>query len=120
MPPPNLRTGPPATIWNAARQPDDSTAPKAPEIIVSVGHSVDQRATRRGRGLPLAFASQAEPCAGRMLWHAMYRCGACGGTHFARSQEELITGKRLARCGRQIWLVIARTYRKSTDRGAAA
>jgi hypothetical protein len=67
-------------------------------------------ADRAGR-LPVAFGSQAEPCAGRALWALMYRCGACGGTHFGRSREELSTGKRTARCGRIVWLVIARTYR---------
>jgi hypothetical protein len=120
MPPPETRSGPPGTTRIAARPPDDSTAAKAPEITVRVRHAADQLAMRRGRALPLAFASQAEPCAGRTMWHAMYRCGACGGTHFARSQEELVTGKRLARCGRVIWLVISRTYRAGTDRGAAA
>jgi hypothetical protein len=69
--------------------------------------------------LPVAFASQAAPCAGRALWHVMYQCGACNGTHFGRSHEELVTSKRLARCGRVVYLVIARTYR-GPDEGAAA
>lgn len=84
-----------------------------------------RQSRRRGgdagkRGLPVAHASQAAPCASRMLWHVMYQCGACGGTHFGRSPVELTTGERLARCGRMVWLVIARTYRGRSDSGAAA
>ena len=41
----------------------------------------------------------------------MYQCGACGGTHFGRFPVQLKTGKRLARCGKVVYLVIARTYR---------
>jgi hypothetical protein len=78
-----------------------------------------QRTARRGRR-PIAHASQAAPCAGRTQWHLMYQCGACGGTHFGRSPVELKTGKRLARCGRVVWLVIARTYRPRRNRAGAA
>lgn len=71
-------------------------------------------------GRPIAHASQAAPCAGRTQWHIMYACTACGGTHFGRSPVELKTGKRLARCGRVVWLVIARTYRARRDSAGAA
>jgi hypothetical protein len=87
-------------------------------LMVRDGAPNGQDAPRKG-GRPVAFASQAAPCAGRALWHVMYSCGACGGTHFGRSPDELTTGKRLARCGRVVWLVIARTYR-GRDTGAAA
>jgi hypothetical protein len=73
-----------------------------------------------GRVLSLAFASQAEPSAGRTTWHIMYACHACGGTHFGRSREQLVTGKRLARCGRRVWLIISRNYPAGSDTGAAA
>jgi hypothetical protein len=80
----------------------------------------DRRGSARGHRLPVAFASQAAPCAGRTQWHVMYACGSCGGTHFGRSPVELTTGKRLARCGRLVGLVISRTYRGRADSGAAA
>ena len=67
----------------------------------------------------MAFASQAAPCAGRTQWALIYQCHACGGTHLGRSPVEVTTGKRLARCGRVVWLVISRTYR-GRDTGAAA
>ncbi len=87
--------------------------------IVRQGPRNGQAAGKR-RGLPVAHASQAAPCAGRTQWHVMYQCTACGGTHFGRSAVELSTGKRLARCGRLVWLVISRTYRARQDPGAAA
>jgi hypothetical protein len=75
-------------------------------------------ATPRGRSLPVAFASQAAPCEGRTQYGLMYRCPVCSGTHFGRSPVQLVTGKRVARCGRMVWLVIARNY-TSPGRGAA-
>ena len=80
----------------------------------TVAQGADQAAD-----LPVAFASQAEPCAGRAQYGLMYRCGACGATHFGRSPVEVTTGKRIARCGRTVWLIVARTYR-GPDEGAAA
>lgn len=77
-----------------------------------------QRSARRGR-TPIAHASQAAPCAGRTQWHLMYACGACGGTHFGRSPVEVKTGKRLARCGRVVWLRVMRTYRGRRDSAGA-
>jgi hypothetical protein len=71
------------------------------------------RAMARGT-LPLANASQAAPCAGRALWHIMYTCGACGGAHFGRSRDPITTGKRTARCGRTVFLVVRRTHGTST------
>jgi hypothetical protein len=120
-----------------ARGPDERNGPQAvqpgsrPEAdALAKGHRTNadiltdatgkKPGETRGLALPVAFASQAEPCAGRELWHAMYKCGACGGTHFARSREQLVTGKRRARCGRRVWLVIPRTYPAGTGTGAAA
>lgn len=100
------------TQWPPGRGPDDHSAttitaaapaerPAASaDIVTDVG----------GKRRALAFGSQAAPCGERKQWHTMYRCGACGGTHFARSKTELTTGKRLARCGKVVWLVIARNY----------
>lgn len=94
-----------------------ATATTITEEILPNGEPKSLFAPRGSR--PLAFASQAAPCAGRTQWHVMYQCGACGGTHFGRSAAELVTGRRRARCGRVVFLVIARTYRGTGD-GVAA
>jgi hypothetical protein len=101
---------------NSPRQAAETIAAED-DLMLCIVRQRDERRhdnTRRRR-LPVAFASQAAPCANRTRWAVMYQCGACGGTHFGRSPVELTTGKRLARCGRVVWLVVARTYR-----GAAA
>lgn len=88
-----------------------------PSLMVRHAADAGQDAPRGGR--PLAFASQAAPCSGRTQWALMYYCQACSGTHLGRSPVELATGKRRARCGRMVWLVIARTYRGSETEAAA-
>jgi hypothetical protein len=110
MPPPN-GNGPRAEGRPDARITAKITA--TPESGTSGPSVTDARVQvpERHSGRPLAFASQAAPCEGRSQWALMYQCGSCGGTHFGRSPVELITGKRRARCGRMVWLVIARTYR---------
>jgi hypothetical protein len=90
----------------------------SPTLMVRDGAPKGQDAPHKS-SRPVAFASQAAPCAGRTRWAVMYSCGACGGTHFGRSRVELTTGKRLARCGRVVWLIISRTYR-GRDTGAQA
>lgn len=67
------------------------------------------------QGAPLksriAFASAWAPSAGRRQWLAVYRCPRCGGGHAARAATlTAITGGRRGRCGRRVWVVIARTY----------
>ena len=89
-------------------------------MVRPVADDVQVLASPVRQGRPVAHASQAAPCAGRSTWHIMYQCGACGGTHFGRSPVELKTGKRLARCGKVVWLKIARTYRPRDDRAGAA
>ncbi len=117
---PNERGGPQVTQPGSRLNADALVTGHHANADIVTDASVNKRGEPRRRSLPVAFASQAEPCAGRTLWHAMYRCGACNGTHFARSREELTTGKRLARCGRVVWLVVARTYRARPENGAAA
>jgi hypothetical protein len=118
MPPPNKRGRSPAANREDGPKVDAHASEFDSDII---RHADDEQWGKpRGHKLPVAFASQAEPCAGRTLWHAMYKCGSCGGTNFARSRKELTTGKRLPQRGRMVWLVIARTYRADNDRGAAA
>lgn len=90
-----------------ARGPDERSGPQ----VSQPGSRRNAEALTKGRVAgSVAFGSQAEPCAGRTMWHVMYRCGTCNGTHFGRSREALTTGKKLARCGRVVWLVIARNY----------
>jgi hypothetical protein len=74
---------------------------------------------RQGRSLPVAFASQAAPCEDRTQFGLMYRCPICSGTHFGRSPVQVTTGRRLARCGRMVWLAVARNY-SGPDQGPAA
>lgn len=66
----------------------------------------------RGRHRPVAFASLYGPCAGRAQWVLSYRCPVCRGTHFGRIRTAGYDGgQRRTRCGRTVWIVIARTYR---------
>lgn len=66
---------------------------------------------------PVAFASAFGPCAGRRLWAVSYRCPHCSGHHLGRSADaEELGGVRRARCGRLVWLVIARVYRAGVAR----
>jgi hypothetical protein len=118
---PRTEPGPPD---QAKSSPRTRTATVKGDVAVDIVRpagdiaSVLAAPARRGR-TPVAHASQAAPSAGRRWWHVMYQCGACGGTHFGRSPVELKTGKRLARCGRVVWLKIARTYRPKTDQAGA-
>jgi hypothetical protein len=107
--PPNVTGGHPAAQPDS--RPNVDALAKGHDVSDIVRHDGDgPRRTARGRR-PLAFGSQAAPCEGRTQWAVMYQCGSCNGTHFGRSPVELTTGKRRARCGRIVWLVIARTYR---------
>jgi hypothetical protein len=116
--PPNVRGGP-QDRQPGSRPNADSVAAIASEVAYMVTDDQDskRRAPRRSR--PLAFASMAAPGPGRDWYHIMYPCTACGHTHFGRSPVELTTGPRRARCGRLVYLVIARVYR-GPDEGAAA
>lgn len=124
---PETRNGP--GLQEAQDHPASNSPAKAAETIAVkddvmltiIGQAADVHHDVAGRRrFPLAFASQAAPCAGRTQWHVMYQCEACGCTHFGRSPIELTTGKRTARCGRVVWLVIARTYRGRSGAGVAA
>ncbi|WP_186355609.1 hypothetical protein [Streptomonospora sp. PA3] len=62
--------------------------------------------------MPSAFASAYAPAPGRTLWAAVYACPQCGHHHLARGRAlEALAGIRRARCGRRVWVVIARRYR---------
>ena len=105
------QNGPPSPAGRPRRSVASTATIHAPIVTDATG--IRQDPAGSASRLPVAFASQAEPCAGRALWALMYRCGACGGTRFGRSRAEVSTGKRTARCGRVVWLVISRTYRGS-------
>lgn len=71
-----------------------------------------QAATQEKPGrLPTAYGSVYGPCPGRSWFAISYRCPGCGGTHFGRSREAVASGPRRARCGRMLWLVVARVHR---------
>lgn len=62
--------------------------------------------------VPSAFASQYPPDgSGRGCWWISYRCPHCEASHLGRAPHRIETGLRRARCGRLVWMVIARTYR---------
>jgi hypothetical protein len=105
---PNERSGPQVSQPGSRRNAEALTKGHLAGGVTDEGD--EKHATLRRRSLPVAFGSQAEPCAGRTMWHVMYRCGTCNETHFGRSREALTTGKKLARCGRVVWPVIARNY----------
>lgn len=120
---PRLETGGVPANKKSSPRTRVTTEKEAPPLTtitqVNDNRGGPRRTASRGRP-PTSHASQAAPCAGRSTWHVMYQCGACGGTHFGPSPVELKTGKRLARCGRVVWLVIARTYRGRRDSAGAA
>lgn len=61
---------------------------------------------------PPAFASVYAPCVGRAQWLAVYQCPHCHAGHSGRARRfEDLPGLRRSRCGRLVWLVVARTYR---------
>jgi hypothetical protein len=123
--PPGQRSGPRSEtegrpeIKALAKATGTSPGEEVMPSLLIVRHDRDSRQSL-ARRLPLAFASEAAPCDKRTQWAVMYQCGACGGTHFGRSRTEMTTGKRRARCGRVVWLVIARVYRGRPDSGTAA
>jgi hypothetical protein len=111
---PNGKGRPP--VADRESGPSKVDLPTDSQMVTDGGDEKQPRT--RGHKLPVAFASQAAPCEGRAQYGIMYRCPICSGTHFGRSPDQLISGKRLARCGRMIWLVIARNY-SSPEQGAA-
>lgn len=75
--------------------------------------------TRRTRRAPKAFASQFSPDDSRLYHWVTYRCPHCGASHFGRSPNRIESGIRRSRCGRKIWLIIARTYPGKRTKEAA-
>lgn len=90
----------------------DSTLNSAP-INANAANNVQARALNFERNrVPSAFASQFAPDgSGRTCWWIAYRCPWCEASHLGRSPYQIETGIRRSRCGRRVWLVIARTYR---------
>jgi len=61
--------------------------------------------------VPAAFASVYAPCASRARWLVVYVCPHCKLGHGGYAHElEKIPGKRRARCGPRVWLIVARRY----------
>ncbi len=84
--------------------------------VESPGEGIDGTSVRHGADnvtahrYPAAFASRYRPNAERRCWWIAYRCPRCNRAHFGRSNNEIMGGLRRARCGRLVWVVIARTY----------
>lgn len=116
MPPPDERSRPPAANRGSGPKVDAHASEFDSEMVRHADDGLQGNTSERR--LPVAFASQAAPCEGRTQYGLMYRCPVCSGTHFGRSPVQLVTGKRVARCGRVVWLVIARNY-TSPGQGAA-
>jgi hypothetical protein len=82
------------------------------EVSSSVTDPPAQGQTTRGtRRYPAAFASLFPPDQRRRRWGISYRCPHCSNYHYGLSWGPHVGGIRTARCGRKIWLVVARTYR---------
>lgn len=61
--------------------------------------------------VPTAFSSAWAPSAGRRQWVGVYRCPRCNGSHVTRAATlNGLGGIRRARCGRRVWVVVARRY----------
>ena len=81
------------------------------KAIVTATAPAGRAARGVARVLPLANGSQAAPYPGKVLWRVLFRCSACGCSHIAQSREEIATGRRIAPCGRAVWLIVRRTDR---------
>lgn len=61
-------------------------------------------------GVPTVKASAYSPDGSRRLWAVAYRC-TCGHVHLGRAQSYgALGGERRARCGRRVFIQVARTY----------
>lgn len=112
MPPDEKAKGGPGATRNP---PEVSVTTKTNTNTNSVRHSIGGVTPMQRH--PVAYASQFGPDGSRTQWWITYPCPHCGSSHFGRSREQITNGVRFSRCGRRIWLVIARTYR---GKGAAA
>jgi hypothetical protein len=62
--------------------------------------------------VPTVHASVYAPCAGRSYWWIAYICPHCGAGHLGRARtEDAVAGVRRSRCGHQVRVRVARTYR---------
>lgn len=94
---PTQRSGPPPNT--GARCNPDGTAYPSPASV--------QLATDK---LPSVWASALAPGPGRRQWAVTYVC-VCGFPHLGRARTfEALGGTRRARCGRRVWLNVARVY----------
>jgi hypothetical protein len=114
---PNERSGPQVTQPGSRTTAEDLA--KGPNAHTLTDGGDKEQDPPRKRSLPVAFASQAAPCEGTTQYGLIYGCPVCSGTHFGRSPVQVTTGSRLARCGRMVWLVVARNY-SGPDQGPAA
>lgn len=77
---------------------------------------------------PVAHVSLYAPHKGRRTWWFAFKCPACGFGHQGNltkatdedSAHRAVMGVRRARCGKRVWLVVARTYRGSDAAEAVA
>lgn len=93
---PTQRSGPPR-----------HTESRPQEVTTKTTASV-QLATDK---LPDVWASALAPGPGRRLWVISYRCVHCGFPHLGRARTfERLMGVRRARCGRRVWVIVARVY----------
>ncbi|MFI7452334.1 hypothetical protein ACIBQX_32905 [Nonomuraea sp. NPDC049714] len=68
---------------------------------------------------PVAHVSLYAPHAGRRTWWFAYRCPHCSYGHRGElrqatdeeTAEKAVIGVRRSRCGKRLWLVVARVYR---------
>lgn len=105
MKPPKTRNGP-GGVAAPTRAENDQKAAEDTQTIARVPLNFE-----RNR-VPSAFASQFPPDGkARGCWWIAYRCPHCEASHLGRSPHRIETGLRRSRCGKRIWLVIARTYR---------
>jgi len=72
------------------------------------------------RRRPAVYASVYAPCEGRDWWWLAYICPWCGSGHLGRARSEAeIPGARRSRCGRAVYVHVARTYRGRLPREVA-
>lgn len=90
---------------NGAPPSMDARRPKNP---ATTGMSPMVQATTDG--IPTVRASAYSPDGSRRLWALAYRC-TCGHVHMGRARSYgTLGGTRRARCGRLVFVDVARTY----------
>jgi DNA-directed RNA polymerase subunit RPC12/RpoP len=98
--------------------PGNEKAPQVGTLGGSSKDSVAATATSNGVSIQLAadklpdvWASALAPGPGRRLWVVSYVCAHCGFPHLGRARTfERLLGVRRARCGRRVWVNVARVY----------